>query len=621
MRIKFYSISDLSCYWMLHEVEKYLESGYHKPDNVNDIIELYNIKKFFDNNIYLKSWDYITRDKYISIVKDYAKQIPLFFKNMSNKDLCKYYSQIENGYKKDFWEILDLYGFIKNNPNLIKEEDFTLDYAYDFLYRKNLLKMYQNIVKEQLLNDPFLVETIIRYDTSKQKTFNLPEFEEDELERITINYIKNENANPNYLNYIYSIGRLNSYQVDPMIRIEAKSKYSSLFAKMPKDNQKGFEFGISIIFKDNDEIRTVIQKDKLYEIIFDAKWFKNHLDYPTILNNFIYVFEFVDSEFRLYFSKNNNSEEFLFSQLGVHSLHEYKFGIDKSFLELYSTTTLRAYIEFLNKNSINIEVIFQWFFSVYLKEEFGIEGFIFHKTTEEASYLEKCRMLFAELDGILKQFDFYCKYKLIDREALDFYQSVRASDIKSLINNKYIYCQDSKLINLNNLLFSRNSIINITFDDNHYSSFVDLIMREHVKLDVFPEYQKCIINDLIENNMIFIENEFLTIPREKYYLFKDLFENQVISRYHTRCTPYIIDDYVDKGLLKYESTLLTKEESNFYDYMLNNQRFDNNRAIRNSYMHGTNILNEDKHLETYYLIIKLILLLIIKINDEFVTVL
>ena len=51
MRIKFYSVNDLSSGHNLNKVEKVLKE-YHESNreiqNINDIIELYNINKFFE---------------------------------------------------------------------------------------------------------------------------------------------------------------------------------------------------------------------------------------------------------------------------------------------------------------------------------------------------------------------------------------------------------------------------------------------------------------------------------------------------------------------------------------------------------------------------------------------
>lgn len=620
VRIKFYSKDDLSCSWFLQDIERFLEHETKIIDNVNDIIELFNIKKFFDNRVYLKTWDENTRKKYASVVNDYPRIIFQFFSNISRRDLFQYYSQLEDYYKRDYWEILDTFKIIDKNANLIQEDDFTLEYAYDFLYRKRLLNKYSEIVKRTLLKDPFLLETIINCDNAKIKDINMPLFNNDELERIVINYINEENANPNYLEYIYNIGRIRGHIIDPMVRIEAIKKKSQFVSKLPKESRGGLSFGIEVIFKDSEEVRTISHNGLKCTFVFDEKWFKENSDYPTLLNNFIHVFEFVDSEYRASFSKLSSTNESLISRIGIHTLQEYTFGIDKLFLEMYSTIILKAYIDYLKKLNINIEDIIQWFFTIYLKDEFNVKGFIFNKTTSEATYLEKCRMLFAELDGILKQFDFYCKYKHINREALDIYQSLRSSRIPSLIEGKYVYCQNEKLLNYIYIINSNNSVLNVNHKNKKYSSFVDLISQERIELDLFEEYQQRIIKDLIDEQVIDNNDNCLAISSEKRYIFRDIYENGVISFHHLRFGNGIVDEYLNKGFLKKESTLLTKEESNYFDYMLNNQIFDNSRAIRNSYMHGTNSLNKDDHINTYLLIIKLIIVLMIKINDEFVTI-
>ena len=58
-RIIYYSSSDLSSGYHLQQVEPILlqEEKAFTDYDINDVIELYNIGLFFENNIYLKSWD------------------------------------------------------------------------------------------------------------------------------------------------------------------------------------------------------------------------------------------------------------------------------------------------------------------------------------------------------------------------------------------------------------------------------------------------------------------------------------------------------------------------------------------------------------------------------------
>lgn len=618
MRIKYCSKYDLNCGCMLQEIEKYLESiDTKKIDSINDIIEIYNINRFFDNDVYMVRWDEIKKSQYKNKAKEFIKHASKYLEYISSGSLKEKYYETELEYKNDFWEVLSAYNIIKKNPSIINKDVLDVNMVYSLLHTKNLAKKYDRIIKEILITDESLAETIISYDINKTKDFYLPAFSLEELEKAVDNYINSDSPNPNYLNYIYSIGRIESQQIGAMHRIQAKEKADSIYNSLPNSNKNKLSFKISIAFKNVEDIIKLEKSDNLsFEIAFDEEWIKNHLDYPTLLNNLIFIFGFVDNEFRTSFIKKSLSNESIFSLLGIHSPNEYSFDINRRFLEMYSSIVTRSYSEVLKKYDINVEDIIEWFFKEYLAIEFKIEGFVFNKTTCGSTYLEKCRMLFAELDGVLKQYDFYCKNHCLNREALDLSNSVKSKDISSLVSEKYVFCNDTKLTELINDLFSNKSPLNLWSNNTDYNSFVEAILKGKIAINNIPVYLQQIITNMIDYDILSVYDSVLSIENEKIILFKDLFENDELSLNHLTKTRKITEKYIKEGKFGVKSALLTKEEADYFDYMLNNKTFDNNRAIRNSYMHGTNPLDVNHHINTYYLIIKFLLLLIIKINDD-----
>jgi hypothetical protein len=74
---------------------------------------------------------------------------------------------------------------------------------------------------------------------------------------------------------------------------------------------------------------------------------------------------------------------------------------------------------------------------------------------------------------------------------------------------------------------------------------------------------------------------------------------------------------VNKGLLKFESSLFSKPEQDYLNYCLNKLEFINSLDLRNMYGHGTQPLgDENVHYSNYIRFLKLFILMIIKINDE-----
>ena len=107
---------------------------------------------------------------------------------------------------------------------------------------------------------------------------------------------------------------------------------------------------------------------------------------------------------------------------------------------------------------------------------------------------------------------------------------------------------------------------------------------------------------------------------KKVNIFKDLYYNDVISYWkYSKTARKIIDELCEKSILKFENTLLSTAESEYFNYYLNKASFVNGFDLRNKYIHGCQPNGKDTekiHENNYYLFLKLLILLIIKINDD-----
>jgi hypothetical protein len=82
----------------------------------------------------------------------------------------------------------------------------------------------------------------------------------------------------------------------------------------------------------------------------------------------------------------------------------------------------------------------------------------------------------------------------------------------------------------------------------------------------------------------------------------------------------IIDELFDLEFVRYENTLFSIPEQEYFDYHLNQARFNNGLDLRNKYSHTQviSIKNKDIHLYNYFQFLKLFTIMVIKINDEFI---
>ena len=70
------------------------------------------------------------------------------------------------------------------------------------------------------------------------------------------------------------------------------------------------------------------------------------------------------------------------------------------------------------------------------------------------------------------------------------------------------------------------------------------------------------------------------------------------------------------GMIRYGSTLLSEPEQDYFNYIFNNSEFDNSIGLRNKYTHGNQSIDEDQNKKDYYTILRLLILIVMKINDE-----
>ena len=91
-----------------------------------------------------------------------------------------------------------------------------------------------------------------------------------------------------------------------------------------------------------------------------------------------------------------------------HLMHQGNGEYKRNFaFQFYYQNLLNHVYEFeiyMNNKGIRFEDIFLKYFNNFIEENYNISGFSFTASTLSASYLEKCKHLFTELDSIIRQF-------------------------------------------------------------------------------------------------------------------------------------------------------------------------------------------------------------------------
>lgn len=74
---------------------------------------------------------------------------------------------------------------------------------------------------------------------------------------------------------------------------------------------------------------------------------------------------------------------------------------------------------------------------------------------------------------------------------------------------------------------------------------------------------------------------------------------------------------INAGDIRIESTLFSVPEKNYLNFMLNKSQYSDGLDIHNKYAHSTYSINKDVQQKDYIELLKIMVLIVTKINEEF----
>lgn len=630
LRVKYYSTNDLSAGFYLKRIEDIICNFVveKKRVDINEIIELYNIQQFFHNGIYSIHWTKQQLNDYSEIVSDFSKVIGEFFSRINTDTIESLFDTIYYDYRNDFWKLIEKYKVydkisVEQFRKIILNKHFILNYV---LKCKNIVKKFSDEIITYMEKNPFCAEIILSYylekhDRNIESLYFPVELSNEKKTLILDKYIASNSSNINYLKLIFESNSTNNLRLPDRLKLKAKRKYDEEIETLFKEGT-GFEYGAKVSFsnKIDEEFKFETDDNRILSVLYSAKWIKENLDYPTLLNNFIYLFGYTDLQFRSLHVSRESQMSIIEKHLGIKGRKECPTGIAFQQIQMLAQLQMIRYCNELEKYNIFLEDIIEWFFCNYLEEEFNVKGFCFNKSSHTVSYLEKCRNIAAEFDNILKRFKIYCEDGEIDDELLHIStEHIFIKDIPSMLSNKYIYPCGNDYQTISNLLFSDQSIIHyLPKLSNNYNSFYCLLEKENVYYDMFEDYQIPSIDWLIDHNIIKIDNKKRIMPYwEKIKILNELYQHDVVCFSYMKKYQSIIMELNKMGLVQFSSSLFSRPEQDYYNYLFNKSEFDNGLDIRNSYTHGTQRVDENQNKQDYFIFLRIMILIVIKINEEF----
>lgn len=622
--IKFYSKSDLSSGYYLRKVQTILddfdEDAYIKSDDINSIIELYNIQQFFDNEILLNDWTEENIEKYKNIVFSFSGLIGRFLSSINDNNIENILNNIHFEYKDDFWFLFDKYKLNSHISNtcferIINNHDENI---VSILKCKGIVNKYDNEISSFLRKWDLTGRIVVENYLSRHiNNYYFPNsFNNKDFDDVLIRYIDLTNCSMNHLELIYKSAS-SQLKINNITRLKAKEKYNEMRDDFFKDKNVAIgKFSISINYGNGFSQTT---NDGKCSCVYDKKWFDEHLDFPTILNNFKHVYNYWDECWRISLvSKDIETGvvERLASNIGNKWYFEnyaYKFRKMKSSAEMI------CYYKYLKEKNIDLCDVLEWFFKDYLFQEFETDGFEFNAPSSGTSFLEKNKILLSELDGVLKQFRLFVENGSINRDLFELCtEQMQIDSIPSFIKNKYAYPNDNDIKNAASILFHHSYLVDFAFDANDYEHLCALLFNENINTTDLNDNQLKYLSCLERMDAITVTDGNVKLNIDAVALLNDIYCNEVLCLSYSKKYSSIIDEWVKKGYLRVESTLFSIPEQKYLKFMLNKNEFTNGPELRNKYIHSNYSKDTKVQEEDFYEILKIVILVIGKINEEFI---
>lgn len=627
-RIVFFSKEDLASHYMMGKIDIFLKNKINeKPiESINDILERHHIIKYFENGFKHPEWTEKDIEGYESIIKGFKKNISHFFTNLSVNKILDFYDDIHFDYFKTFWLMINNHGTFKQitKPvldSIFKKKKFKIS---NILYCKKIVSHFDEEIREHIMSNQCNAEILLDYfeashDIPQQEKFFPKSLTLRDREQLVNRYLDSDNVNLNYIRLIVKNKDSENLKFTDKTRLKAKKLADKINDELLNSEHAIFFRKAVSLSEDQDEIKKIEYKDNQQVYSYSKKRLNEDTNYITLLKNFKTVFEYLDFQGCINLIPRT-SEIDSFEYTFMRSKNEFFISSAFSEKSMDGLMSFEIYKLFLDSININMEDILEHFVNEYLNKNFNINYLKLHLPSKESTYLEKIRLIVPEFESLLEQYKLYVEDDIVDYELLQV--STKTSkfySIPSLLQRKYVYPIGEEYIKLRNIFMRDTSLL---FDyekyGDKYNNFYHLLISETISINDFDDFRKEYIQQLIDDRYLNLSKDgVLEIENQNLLLIIHYLTNYDVISYwrFSESLRKEIDFMNEKKMIEFSDKLLTVAEQEYFDYYLNN-RFSNGLWLRNKYVHATNSHDEIEQEKDYKTLIRLLVLLILKIEDD-----
>jgi hypothetical protein len=496
----------------------------------------------------------------------------------------------------------------------------------DILAQKDMAQQFSATLFEYLVENPKRITVIVSALLAKRERpanhlYVKAAFFPEQIHLLFNLYVQQVPEDINQMQLIAISQNDPEIGLDDEIRLKAKRNA----AKLSEDiltHSVCSEHSLKVSFGPYDEWKKCENTGDEYSLMYDSRWIEENLDYPTLLDNLICWLEYADGQCRSTLPMKKQHISALEDMTIVKGKKTYDAGYSFKVVHFLQLIQMEAYCDQLKKHNINIEGIFAWFFEEYLPIEFSIDKFAYNVPSAGSSYLEKCKLIAGEIESVLKQFKHYQKYGHIDKELLEMSSDhLFFPQIPSLLSTKYVYAKSERIKWCISYLF--NDCMLGFFPENDEYEDCDCLYDSIRKYKQLPKslfshnYHKHPLFCLLDFGVLIETDGYLTLEPSKALILRDLYNSNVLCYHYNNKIQHTIDELIASDDLYTEDTLFSWPEQEYLDYILNKATFSNGLDLRNKYVHGSKSKNDKENFSDYLEFLLIMVMIIIKINDEF----
>ncbi|SHM93685.1 hypothetical protein [Fibrobacter sp. UWB7] len=620
--VHYFGEDDSSYLWEFDKINEKLVNfnSSQNPLNINEAIELFNIACLIDKCALLGKWTNETIKRFVDYKGLLKAKSAEFFSKITSESFVSIEDQVCALYQENFWDLFAKFDTFKKIDNSVFK-DFLLQKKYaleEILCHEKIVTYFSQEITEVLEGYERTAEFIVRRFLEKNPNCKIifpRAFTSDKFERIFEKYVVYDGANHNTLFFLSISKSSKECPISPEIRLAAKEKREKILMRHTSSGETPI---IAVSFASIPDYIQCEERGLSTLITHNIDWLTCNLDYPTILNNFRFIFEFFDDCWRIN-GVSIISELNVFERPCFFIERMYPIGVAFQFRYKKTCMEMDLYYSLLQTKEIYIEKIISWFYTEYIKNEFGIDGFHISVPDYRSDLVSKSRSFAPEIDGILKQFKLLAKngsinYKLLENSA----EFVDFKGIPSLIQKKYAYAKSEDLNREIYLMFSDQSHLSYLHDrDLGEKSLFELLKKNDVMLNDFDQIQQEGIRWLLNRQTIFVDEKGkLSCSPLRCQILKEFNDKEVVCPFHRPGYNPLLDEMEKNGEIEFQSTLFSRPEAKYLNFILNDKEFDNGRKLRNRYAHTGYPLDKNDQWKDYMLLIKVLIEITGKIYDD-----